>query len=357
MRHGLVRLSHIVLVLALTLPCLWAAPSAPEDVWTGVERVVAVGDIHADFGQFLNALRSAGLIDNQGNWSGGKTHLVQMGDAVDRGPNSRMVLDMLMKLEDQARQAGGDVHVLIGNHDAMNVYGDLRYVSPNDCASFAEDEMAHKTKPASGHPAGFAERFKQFSPEGKYGKWIRSHNAIIRIDDTIFVHAGIDSKYASYSIRDINNRIRDGLRDTPPAQGSIVTDPDGPLWYRGLASGEEKSLDRDVTKILKNFKASRIVIGHTFADGAITPRFNGRVLMADIGLAHLYDQFDRLACLVIENGKPYALHNGKPLELPTDNGKDMLRYLKAAAALDSPPSSLQARIAKLEQALGNNGQN
>ena len=89
-------------------------------------------------------LASAGLIDGNGNWTGGKTHLVQTGDVVDRGPDSRAVMDLLMKLEKQAAAAGGAVHALIGNHEAMDVYGDLRYVSPGEFASYAQGPDASR---------------------------------------------------------------------------------------------------------------------------------------------------------------------------------------------------------------------
>src|SRR5207248_1697127 len=115
-----------------------------QDVWTGVERIVAVGDVHGDYEQFTGVLASAGLIDGHGDWTGGKTHLVQNGDIVDRGPDSRAVMDLLMKLEKQAAAAGGAVHALIGNHEAMNVYGDLRYVSPGEFASYAHGPDASR---------------------------------------------------------------------------------------------------------------------------------------------------------------------------------------------------------------------
>ena len=112
--------------------------------WTGVGRIIAVGDVHGDYEQFTAVLASAGLIDGNGNWTGGKTHLVQTGDVVDRGPDSRAVMDLLMKLEKQAAAAGGAVHALIGNHEAMNVYGDLRYVSPGEFASYAQGPDASR---------------------------------------------------------------------------------------------------------------------------------------------------------------------------------------------------------------------
>ena len=79
-------------------------------------------------------------------------------------------------------------------------------------------------------------------------------------------------------------------------QGGIVTDNEGPLWYRGLAEGDEKALEPHVKAVLKNHQVERIVIGHTFTDGAVTPRFGGKVLMIDIGLARLYDSKLRQAC-------------------------------------------------------------
>ena len=102
-----------------------------------MERVIAIGDVHGDYESFAAVLRSAGLIDKDGNWTGGKTHLVQTGDIVDRGPDSRAVMDLLIKLQKQAAAAGGAVHCLLGNHEAMNIYGDLRYVSPAEFAAFA----------------------------------------------------------------------------------------------------------------------------------------------------------------------------------------------------------------------------
>jgi hypothetical protein len=321
---------------------------AAEDVWTGVERIVAVGDIHGDYEQLVTVLKLAGIIDDQANWSGGKTHLVQVGDVLDRGPQPRKAMDLLMKLETQANEAGGCVHALIGNHETMNLYGDLRYVTPGDYASFYV-EGSQETE--AGRPTGYAERKRQFGQDGKYGKWIRSHNAVIKINDTIFLHAGISPKYASYSIRQINDRVREELGDFSKLAGGMVMDEEGPLWYRGMAKGDEQTLEPHVTAVLKNLQAERIVIGHTFADGAVTPRFSGKVLMIEVGLPRLYDTFIRQACLIIEKGKPYALHRGVRLELPSDNGKDLLRYLQAAAALDPQPSSLEKRIALLQSNL------
>ena len=80
---------------------------AAQDVWTGVERVIAVGDVHGDYEQLVAVLQSAGVIDQEEKWVGGKTHLVQTGDMLDRGPDSRKVMDLLMRLERRSKQSGG----------------------------------------------------------------------------------------------------------------------------------------------------------------------------------------------------------------------------------------------------------
>jgi calcineurin-like phosphoesterase family protein len=354
-----------------------AAVSADQDSWEGVERVVAIGDVHGDYEQFVAVLRSAQLIDSKEAWSGGKTHLVQTGDILDRGPDSRKVMDLLMKLEKEARRAGGWVHCLIGNHEAMNVYGDLRYVSPGEFAAFrvrnsekaraelykehqeqiksssspdkvpAFDDAFQRTWEAE-HPLGYAEHRREFGPSGKYGKWIRSHNAVIKIDNTLFLHGGIGPKYVDLKLQMINDRSRDELEEFTKLQGGIVMDSDGPLWYRGLAQGDEKALEPHVKAVLKAHQADRIVIGHTPTDGAILPRFDGKVVLIDVGLSRVFDPRPRLACLLIEKGKPYALHRGKKLELPSDSSSGLLNYLKQAAALDPSPSSLEKRIAEIE---------
>ena len=132
----------LILLLFLTLPADWAV--AGQDVWKGVERIVAIGDVHGDYEQFVALLDSAGLINAKQEWTGGKTHLVQTGDVLDRGPESRKVMDLLMRLEREARKAGGYVHALIGNHEAMNMYGDLRYVSPEEYAAFRDEKSEKK---------------------------------------------------------------------------------------------------------------------------------------------------------------------------------------------------------------------
>jgi hypothetical protein len=282
-------------------------------------------------------------------------------------------MDLLMDLEPQARRAGGAVHALIGNHEAMNVYGDLRYVTPEEFDSFRDanservrevfykrhleelskdpaaeapdddDRKAWEKK----HPLGYFEHRFYFGPNGKYGKWIQSHNTIIRINDVIFLHGGISPKYADMSFEAINERVRQELKDFSLLKGGIVMDPEGPLWYRGLAKDDESTLAEHVDFVLKEHNARRIVIGHTPTEGVILPRFYGKVLLIDVGLSAYYGS--RLACLLIEGEKVYAIHRGKHLPIPDKPGQPLLNYLKQAASLDPQPSPIEKIIAAIEE--------
>jgi hypothetical protein len=368
------------LAVALVVAACLLSPSTAraEDVWENVQRIVAIGDVHGDYEQFVTLLRQSGLIDQKENWVGGATHLVQTGDVPDRGPDSRKAMDLLMKLEGQAKKSNGYVHALIGNHEAMNVYGDLRYVHPGEYAAFqtprseqvrerAYEEYVRRVKDTQpreqwpdfdgayraawdkDHPLGYFEHRQAYSPIGKYGKWIIDHNVVIKINDILFLHGGIGPNYASSSVREINKQAREAFRDFNHLNGGLLVDSEGPLWYRGLANNDEATEEPNLEAVLKNFGAKRIVIGHTPTAGTVMPRFGGRVLIIDVGLSMVYGR--RLACLVVEGGEFYTLHRGEKLPLPDDSGPGLLEYLKKAASLDPQPSPLLPLITSLENKL------
>jgi hypothetical protein len=352
------RIRRIFQIVLIAIVSQSGAPA--EDTWKGVKRIVAVGDVHGDLAQFTGVLRAAGVIDRDTNWSGGKTHLVQTGDLLDRGPDSRKLIELLMKLEKQARHAGGEVHCLIGNHEAMNLYGDLRYVSAADYASYqtadsaalrdqafkqhvedlrqnpqtssTEVDDAYRKKWDSTHPLGFVERQVYFSTNGVAGKWIRGHNAVIKINDLVFLHGGISPKYAAFPIRKFNEEVSKELRDFSKLEGGIVMDEDGPLWYRGLAQDDEASLAPHVNAVLERLGAKYLVIAHTPTKGMILPRVGGKVLMIDVGLSGVFGGHS--ACLLVEGGKPEALHRGTKVALPLMPA-DLTRYLSEVKNIEA----------------------
>jgi Calcineurin-like phosphoesterase len=360
----------IFLILLLAKGAFGQALSASssDESFTGVHRVVAFGDIHGDYQRFIELLRTAGLVDAKNSWTGGETHLVLTGDFVDRGDHSAQVLDLLMELEPQARKAGGWLHALIGNHEAMDLYGDLRYVTKEDFAGYQArnskelqeqqmraaweqlknqgktpaDESAWRKKFQDEHPLGWVERALAFQPDGKYGKWLRQQKAVIRVNDALFLHGGISQKYADLSIREINSRVREELLDFTKLSQGIVTDEEGPLWYRGMAQIPEDDGDMLtlLRRILAKHQVQHVVIGHT-PQVAVMPRFGGKVIVIDVGLSKPFD--GPPAFLLIEDGKYFAIHRGRRLELPL-NGGNVLEYLGGAAALEPAQSRLRRAL-------------
>jgi hypothetical protein len=356
------------LLLLVSLVALPGAVAA-QDTFDHVDRIVAVGDVHGDFESFARILRQAGVIDEKNRWKGGRTHFVQTGDILDRGPDSRKVMELLIALAPQAQKAGGRVHALTGNHEAMNVLGDLRYVVPGEYAAFAErrsgalrdrayavlSDSMRRTDPAyrqewlDAHPLGWVEHRLAFEGNGRYGTWIRGNNAVIRIGDYLFLHGGISHKYVNTPLRDLNVAVQKALApDAAGGMDNIAEDSLGPLWYRGLATGEESLMTAHVDSVLARFGVKHVVIGHTVTAGTVIPRHDGKVIMIDVGLSSAYG--GPPAALIIEKGVPHTLHRTAVVPLPL--GGDPLPYLRTIAALDPQPSRLQPLIEQLASAAG-----
>ncbi len=257
-------------VFVMIIPCV--APVFSEQcIWNGVGRVVAIGDVHGDFGQFVSLLQGADLVDNELNWIGGKTHLVQIGDVLDRGPDSRAVMDLIMSLEQQAPLQGGYVHFLLGNHEVMLMRSDLRYVHEGEIRSHG----------------GLKEMVRAMRPDGEYGRWLSEHNISIRINNALFVHAGISEDFASIALDSINKSAGDEIRRGWLEPSGIFSST-GPVWFRGLATDRGSAIRRVLEEALETNDADYIVIGHTVSIDGITTRFSGRVVMIDTGMSECY---------------------------------------------------------------------
>jgi hypothetical protein len=219
-----------LLLASLVGPTTSAADDTPRYVWDDVPRIVAVGDVHGALDPLLSVLEGAGLVDADLAWSGGDTHLVFVGDLIDRGPDDRAVLDLVMRLQKKAPAVGGRVHVLVGNHEVMNVVRDLRYVSDEGFEGFVDEEYPPDRRAAwerfkstvsreelglrafnERYPPGFFGRLRAFAPDGQYGSWIRELPVAIRINGYLFVHGGLRPEVASLGLGQLNARFRDEL--------------------------------------------------------------------------------------------------------------------------------------------------
>lgn len=225
-------------IASLTLVLMAVLTPAPAGAqaqyrWSGIERVVAMSDPHGAFDSMVQTLANAGVVDAEGNWAGGKTHLVVTGDLLDRGPDSRKIMDLVMHLEQQAPASGGMVHLTLGNHEVMNLVGDLRYVAPEEFAAFAAEESAEERErwfqalrsareQAEGEvddaalrqefdrdrPPGFYGHRAAFSSHGKYGSWLMQKPLMVVINDTAYVHGGMPELVGELGLERLNRELR-----------------------------------------------------------------------------------------------------------------------------------------------------
>ena len=297
-----IALAGFLSVLAVSLPA--PAPAAsPGIVETPVDRIVAVGDVHGAYDELERLLTGIGLIDAEGRWQGGTTHLVSIGDLLDRGPDSRKAMDLFMRLQTEAAAAGGAAHVLLGNHEILVLTNDLTYVSEGEFASFGGVEGLRAA----------------FSSEGTYGRWLLSLPAALQINDTLFLHAGLSSEFpgiegANTSLRQSLGRVKtigeQLMRDGTLAPDSKLLDPGfeaemlegrprllveagadplfydrGPLWYRGNVSCHRMLERSTLAASLDRLGVSRLVVGHTPTPSReIEHRMDGLVYAIDTGM-------------------------------------------------------------------------
>jgi hypothetical protein len=312
-------------LLALAMRADAALPEGPA------ERVVAIGDLHGDYEAYWEIVQRAGLVNSAGRWSGGRATLVQTGDIADRGPDSLRIYRHLRALQLQAARAGGRVIVLVGNHEAMNMTGDLRYVHAGEYAAFVDRQSerrraqffdANRDRIMSDYraedptltgirirslwmeetPLGWVEHRLAWHPEGELGRWMIRNPAAAVVADTLFVHGGISPAYAALSLEDINRRTSEALEARDLRGSSIINDPDGPLWYRGLvmvrcpreaqAASDGRATcpapEEQVEEILGAYGVRRIAVGHTPSPRGIALHHGGRLIQIDTGIAAAY---------------------------------------------------------------------
>ena len=394
----------LLILLGTSLGRLPAAVAPPD-------RIVALGDVHGDFTDLCLILRRTQLVNEQNHWIGGSTTLVQTGDLIDRGTKGRESMDLLMALQAEASKAGGNVVPLLGNHEVMNIVGDLRYVTQPNYAAFADTQSEKRRKagydnyaawaashaaslatikqpgvPASEvqwmaeHPAGFLEYREAFSPNGKYGKWVRQHAAVAEIGGIIFLHGGISPGLISMSLEQINKQVREEIANFDKTTEELVsrkvilpfftvretalavqlellehpsanTAPDaeyhnrlvrlldfsnwlcmrdeGPLWFRGYDGWSDEEGGQRISQILTAYNATHVVVAHTVQKSAhIRSRFRGAVFLIDTGMLSTYWAGGRASALeILKGGKIVAQYL---------DGQEVLFEKPNAAPSDSP---------------------
>eukprot|EP00833_Pecoramyces_ruminatium_P000354 jgi/Orpsp1_1/1174386/evm.model.c7180000049905.1 len=253
------------------------------------DRIISVGDIHGDYRKLIKVLMAANLINNKKNWIAKNTALVQIGDLIDRGRDSKKILNLMIKLRKQAPSYDSDVFMILGNHETMNIGGRYEYVTASELLTFGNLYI----------------REKQFSYHERYGALIRREmNATMVVGDSLFVHAGLFSYHIeNMTLEEINHYFKLVLMDscTHPSELSeedmysklVFTDDYfsdyGPTWTRSLYNGPEYNICEDVYKTLNITNTSRMIVGHTIQrDGQIHTRCDNHVIFIDVGMSRAY---------------------------------------------------------------------
>ena len=271
--------------------------------YTKVDSIGIITDVHGEYGIYLDLLNAMGIIDSNLKWKFGKGHLVVLGDVFDRGDMVTEILWHIFGLEKQAKQAGGMVHYLLGNHELMVLSQDLRYI--ND--KYRNIESICDTTYNS-----------LYSDSTVLGRWLLSKPVMTSIDDIIFVHGGISIEMVQkgLTIEKINRKFSEGIVGKDPEsvyldeELKFLNDDLGPMWYRGYfrdSSFCESTLD----SILGFYGKKHIVVGHT-ANKGIRSFYNSKILGADAGI--MYKQKGEM--LIYKNKSFYiGLPSGKRIRL------------------------------------------
>jgi hypothetical protein len=264
------------LLACLSPACTRAAPAPPEAeppraaaAALVTRRLVAIGDLHGDLTVTRRALRLAGALDADDHWAGGALTVVQTGDTIDRGDEDREVLDLLERLQTEAKQAGGALHVLSGNHEVMNVGADFRYVTPAAAASF---EMG---------------RARAFAPAGAYAKRLARWPVILQVGATVFAHGGVLPHHVRYGIEKLNRETAQWMLGAGSLP-QLLMQEDAPIWTRVYSTPGAPSACVELGQVLSALRAKRMVVGHTPQPTGINAACDGRVWRIDVGLSQFF---------------------------------------------------------------------
>jgi hypothetical protein len=369
-----------ILTLFCVLACFELRALAADDNqwrWSDVDRIVVVGDIHGAYAEFVRLLQATGVVDESLAWTGGETHLVSLGDLLDRGAESRKVMDLLMRLQAEAQSTGGAVIVVSGNHELMNLIGDLRYVSKAEYRAFAADESAEMREAEfekymslpentdvtealaretfnKAFPSGFFAHRKSFLVDGHYGEWLTTLPAFVVVNDTAFVHGGLPSIVATTDPGELNtshkasmvrylqlwrelvdsgelpadqtqepsdlaraiaaeNEVSAAMQEFIAISELPVISTDGPFWYRGGSMCRRLFAEPILDASLANIGASNVVVGHTVTD--------------DHRVHALHDK----KFTMLDTGMLVSYYKGRPASLVIEGEQRTVQYLNPDA--------------------------
>ena len=229
---------------------------SPNSTYRQPDKLLAISDIEGNFNAFFGLLVANGVMDKDYNWTFGKGHLVLVGDFMDRGMNVTPVLWLIYKLEQEAKNSGGFVHFILGNHEILNIEGNTTYV---------DEKYLHLAQKFTKSVDPQIAYQSLMSPNQELIRWMKTKNSVEKIGNFLFVHGGISPELvqAGFTVGRINTILRRRLNFGSSNDLLLKQDEDfllashGPFWYRGLAvpyrNYYKKMTEREVNLALKHF--------------------------------------------------------------------------------------------------------
>ena len=266
-------------------------------------KLVAISDIEGNFEAFRKLLQNCGVIDTSFNWTFGDGDLVLVGDFFDRGIEVTEVLWLIYSLEDKAKAAGGYVHFILGNHEIMNLSGDLRYLP----SKYVQDaELLNENY-----------SFGLLGKNSELGRWLNTKNIIEKIGDLLFVHGGISVEInrMNVSLNRINELARPYYADHQYIYNDqrigLIFGETGPFWYRGYYKGNPLASIDQIDNTLEVFNVKHIITGHCVIADTISVLHDGKLINLDVHHAGGYSE-----ALFIEGEKQFRItKNGEKIPL------------------------------------------
>ncbi|MEN7344312.1 MAG: metallophosphoesterase [Pseudomonadota bacterium] len=272
----------------------------PPTIYTTSQPIIAISDIESGYGAFKQFLMAHGVMNERLDWTFGEGHLVLVGDFVDRGASTTQVLWAIYQLEQSAREQGGTVHFIIGNHEIKFMQGNFQ--AADEKYFYIAGMLGKQQSDLYGHDA-------------LIGRWMASKNVLEVINDIAFVHGGLHPEIADFGLaaEDINRIVREDYRQlyftpqTVTTETKLRSSSTGPAWYRGYF--KEDLTQEQVEQSLEAVGARAVVVGHTL-QSEVSMSFDRRVIAIDV--RHPKDYltsfpFRESQGLLIDNGDYYRL--------------------------------------------------
>ena len=259
-----------------------------------VKNMLVLSDIEGNFAAFRKLLQANKVIDEDFNWKFGDGNLVLVGDFFDRGQQVTEVLWFIYYLEEKAKAAGGYIHFILGNHEIMNLSGDLRYVQQKYIDNARLINQKYVTL---------------YDKNSELGRWLRTKNIVEKIGGIVFAHGGISGYIngMNISIPEINRLARpyyaEGTSKYTDPRLDIIFGDSGPFWYRGYYAKNNPDIPLQIDSTLSQFGVHHIITGHTIVSDTISVWYNGKLLNTDVHHAS-----GKSEALLIENGKYYRVN-------------------------------------------------